>query len=833
MSQSRNSCSSSDEDIEGSWNGGEGGLLNGVAQKSNGACVGKMKHQQSRQEDEQQSIKGPLHLNDNAISTETPFQSALGQRIFCKYQQQLQSLPNCQPQQFKVPSQLPPNFLRLPSNLVQISSGWVDIKKVRQTILQSHFNHENTMSESPLMHDVNRTAQQCQTGIIHAKHPQIGLGMSLREYDGCIYVQAVLRNDGKRIDDFTINIDDGGPAYIAGMRPGDRLMGVNSSPFLRERCVSSVDGNMSIEGKSSSDQILKSVGDAISRASAPLVIHFQRERSERILSLIRQDATISTTRQTNMDTAGITKQQSTSIRQNGYHIESSTLQSKPAGPYIHPFAKALSKRSIIQPSQERIITQQLHVLTDRTRQWESKLSFRLRSSDYKLRPMLDPRDVEPTYYASFFTSGDDIPPFFSYRWAKSVRAYAPSTPMIEDWRAMRECEGVSPVRPPRHTSREAAVLADLYAGLDQDDADVQDLFLGERSSFSNGETMRRGGGVAYPRSERYFASAGREHAGDIVVPLVGVRKAICVRILNTFLDSRNRAAFSIWCYDVETGMEWWAPVRYHEDFRDLRSALISIDKSISEIPFPNLKWAGFGLAVSDAKESANSRELRRDQLETFLRRVIADVYRGPLHPYLAEIATHLQSFVGCDGVLSDDNSLSLALNHQVAISESTYGKRSPDEKSEPDRVARMHLKRSVQRYVYRIFLLPCIEKLVSQYVDATKQNMNTESTAVAGQTQNHKMTSSDVEKIRDFTDQMQGLILDGCVNDLTSISQRRDFAAINDFSNIDELLREAIREQIELEVYVPLRTTISKFLVCMFYNEDMEMKHKMKVRPAA
>lgn len=76
---------------------------------------------------------------------------------------------------------------------------------------------------------------------------------------------------------------------------------------------------------------------------------------------------------------------------------------------------------------------------------------------------------------------------------------------------------------------------------------------------------------------------------------------------------------------------------------------------------------------------------------------------------------------------------------------------------------------------------------------------------------------------------LSDLILEGCHGDLTLISQRRDFAAINDFSEIDSLLREAVREQIELEIYVPLRTTISKYLVCAFYNEDVEMKHKMKV----
>ena len=74
------------------------------------------------------------------------------------------------------------------------------------------------------------------------------------------------------------------------------------------------------------------------------------------------------------------------------------------------------------------------------------------------------------------------------------------------------------------------------------------------------------------------------------------------------------------------------------------------------------------------------------------------------------------------------------------------------------------------------------------------------------------------------------LILEGCSNDLTLITQRRDFAAVNDQTIIDDLVREAIREQIEIEVYVPLRTTISKYLVSSFYNEDAEMKHKMKVR---
>ncbi|KAL7512684.1 hypothetical protein ACHAXN_009732 [Cyclotella atomus] len=791
------------------------------------------------------SNNGPLHLNSSTASDAAPhqFQSALGQRISQEYTSQINALSKEEQRnlsRFRLDAkQLPsPDFLRLPSTLVKLNHGWVDIRLLEQNVLQQHAkfaNNTDSTSESPLMRDESQSSQRiihCTTTIVHDKDPKVGLGMSLREYQGCIYVQGVLARDGSRIDNFN-TATNGGPAYLAGMRPGDLLLGLNGVPFLKGRVVS-MDRNDASAVDATSEDILKSVGDAISKAAMPMVIHYQKQPDgQSVLTLLELDKKKV---QSRPNTAPAKQSQRLPSRQNENVQHTNDASPKPnKSPYIHPFAKALSQRSIIQPGyEEQVITQQIRVLCDRTRQWESKLSFRLRATDFKLRPQLDPRDVEPTYYASFFTDDKDAPPFFSYKYAKNVRSYTPSTPMIQDWRLTRDNDGgaVSPVRPPsRRMNREAAVLADLYAGLDQDDADVQDLFLGGRISSSS-ETIRQGGGgVAYPRSpERHFASLEREKANDIVVPLVGVRKAICVRILNSFLDSRNRTAFSIWCFDVESGYEWWAPVRYHEDFRDLRLALIKIDKSLADIPFPNLKWSGLGLGMTDAKESATNRESRRDQLECFLRSVFAEVYRGPLHPYLAEVAVHLQTFVGCDGVLTDDNESGLSLNHQVAISETTYGKRLPDSKSEPDSIARMHLKRSVQRYVYRLFLLPSVERLIARFVDETKQRLHSESTST-DQTSKHNGTTSSngVEKIREFIDQVQDLILEGCHGDLTLISQRRDFAAINDFSEIDSLLREAVREQIELEIYVPLRTTISKYLVCAFYNEDVEMKHKMKV----
>ncbi len=141
------------------------------------------------------------------------------------------------------------------------------------------------------------------------------------------------------------------------------------------------------------------------------------------------------------------------------------------------------------------------------------------------------------------------------------------------------------------------------------------------------------------------------------------------------------------------------------------------------------------------------------------------MYKGRLHPYLAEVAVHLQTFIGCDTVLSDDNDISLALSNQVAISEASYCTRPPDASSEQERNARLQLKRSIQRYVYRLFLLPSVESLVSHFIDAAKNKVVTETTAKSKRNQSNQLkvdkdnATEDVEKIREFIDSVQELIL--------------------------------------------------------------------------
>ena len=867
------------------------------------------------------------HNNDMTIPSsqqQQQFKSALGQRIYQSYQfnrrqQQQQKYNNdtiSTPQQPFMLSQhhLPTvEFLRLPSKLVRIEqpssqqqqqsyhdnttsniNEWVNMEELERHVLQSHLDFETTTSSSSLLMQDEEVAirnddgntnkgltssssssslltSECFSRILH-RHSRCGLGMSLREYDGCVYIQALLRLDGSRMEFGTAendpdeehvgsgnsryennnnNLNDQdakSPAYAAGLRPGDRLLGLNGRPFLkgikvpdlRSASVSSSD-HMAVDP----DDVLRSVGDAISSAKSPLVLHIQRERDARgVEELLLKLQSKSSRKVPMMQEKKRVVDSSSSSGHNAAHYNSPLEQRpkpKPKGPYIHPFAKALADRSIIQHGkEEQLLTQQIRIFTDRTRQWESKLSFRLRASDFTLRPQLDARDVEPSYYASFLTDDDPYPPFFDYKMAKSIRSYAPSTPMIQDWRVSRGFI-VSPARRTnRRISREAAVLADLYAGLDEDDARVQDLILGEtKGGVVSNSNNNDEGGVAYPSSEMQVERAMGD-ASDLYVPLVGVRKAVCVRILNSFLDNKNRTAFTIWCFDIESGVEWYAPARYFSDFKDLRNALMRIDKAIGDIPFPSFSWSlGFPGISSEANESESTKQARRQQLENFLRNLFASVYRGRLNPYLAEVAVHLQTFIGCDTILTNNgDTANLTLDNQVAINEISYGKRTPDSKSEQDSNARMHLKRSIQRYVYRLFLLPSVEKLVTHFVDTARQKVASEAVNF-GPTKrqsvqfnvNKDVATADVEKIRDFIDQLQELIIDGCHEDFMSISQRRDFASlVDDVDNSirDELFREAVREQVELEVYVPLRSTISKYLVYAWFNEDMEMKHKMK-----
>ena len=317
--------------------------------------------------------------------------------------------------------------------------------------------------------------------------------------------------------------------------------------------------------------------------------------------------------------------------------------------------------------------------------------------------------------------------------------------------------------------------------------------------------------------------------GEICIPLIGVRKALCVRIVNSFVDE-TRTAYTIWVFDVESGREWYAPVRYQLDFQDLRSAALPLCPSLAYLPFPQIAWKVFGRDKAEAEEI---REVKCRQLEYFLRKLCGMLYTDALHPVISDIAMHLQSFLGCDG--ADAN---LRLQSQITLNEAMMRQMPDVSHSGLQMKVRLLLKRSIQRYVYRLFLLEQLQKVVNDFVDATRERgpklRDIEIIEAQGRNKLKQRAMGDLEIIQTFLDQLQNIIVEGCRSDFHSICQRRDFVALRPLmegsqgdSYIDRVIREAVREQIEIEVYVPLRGVVSRLLVNGWRHDDMEIHFKM------
>jgi hypothetical protein len=94
----------------------------------------------------------------------------------------------------------------------------------------------------------------------------------------------------------------------------------------------------------------------------------------------------------------------------------------------------------------------------------------------------------------------------------------------------------------------------------------------------------------------------------------------------------------------------------------------------------------------------------------------------------------------------------------------------------------------------------------------------------------------DLGQIQSFLDKIQDLIIDGCMDDFNAIAQHPENQAIHGMLHgsqrrvgyWDSIVREAVREQVEIEVYVPLRSVVSRWLVNGWRHEDMEVHFRMK-----
>ena len=303
-----------------------------------------------------------------------------------------------------------------------------------------------------------------------------------------------------------------------------------------------------------------------------------------------------------------------------------------------------------------------------------------------------------------------------------------------------------------------------------------------------------------------------------------IAKALSVRIVDSFLDD-EKLAYTIWVYNVEKREEWYAPIRYTHDFSELREATSRMSKSVERIDFPSSGWFS-SLATTEASESQSSREARCFRLEAFLRELFKAIYLHPLTPNSAEIALYVQTFLGVDS----------CTERLIHFSPNYY---------DIDTVPLSHilgqdtmqcrLLIAVQLYTYRIFLLGAMSRLVSVFIGDMRRRFGSSIIMRDGLEIMKATVLNALKGVKSFLFQIQTLILDGCINDLREIASHSEYLIILDASkgehqsSEETFFLEAIRSQVEVEVYIPLRTSISKDLTNLWRYDDIEILRKIKV----
>ena len=150
----------------------------------------------------------------------------------------------------------------------------------------------------------------------------------------------------------------------------------------------------------------------------------------------------------------------------------------------------------------------------------------------------------------------------------------------------------------------------------------------------------------------------------------------------------------------------------------------------------------------------------------------------------------------------------------------------------------------MQLYTGRVLLLPVLDALVNAFIANVKLHLPTTAQLIAlvkGNDRKSLKSKVDVQmrELRLFLDRMHALIAGGCDEDLRAIAGRGEYAAPKIEGGAAQSQQQpqqqqqraeiwdGVRRQLEVEVYVPLRSALSMVLVNAFRIEDLEVKKKM------
>jgi hypothetical protein len=524
------------------------------------------------------------------------------------------------------------------------------------------------------------------------------------------------------------------------------------------------------------------------------------------------------------------------------HPQAAQQQVVPKKRANHPFATVLREKKLLtsynEGEEERQITALLHRFTVRARQWETKSSFRLNGVG-NVRDIYDARNLPAwaasEHYAPTGTAGQTNESSVVAAFPL-LRPFTPSTPTMrvrpeyfQEQQSFMEAGDASIHGNSDHPSVRSGEdsPSNSKSSFPLVTADRESSILQFPALKANSHS-RNGGGGHHRRIDKRQQTINSDD-DESYIPLTGCRKALCIRIVNYFVDG-DKVAYTIWVYDAESECEWYAPVRYLRDFKELHQSTTKIAPSIGRCyPFPGVSnnpipgWAR--LKRGDANESESQKEHKCQQLEGFLRFLSGWIYTtSDLNERAAEVAVHLQSFLGCDSHLAEDSDLDYhgVVSKGSAAKQGSGGSNSNQnsEKEDIKHATRIMLRRAIQRYTCRLFLLPALQKIVNHFVSETRAQHASSATMMSSAGGRKQAISSigvmDSEQIKDnvlksldhfkkFLDELQSTILEGCRGDLIGICSHRDYAVLNlcvelekDDTVRDAIINEGLREQLEI-----------------------------------
>jgi hypothetical protein len=359
--------------------------------------------------------------------------------------------------------------------------------------------------------------------------------------------------------------------------------------------------------------------------------------------------------------------------------------------------------------------------------------------------------------------------------------------------------------------------------------------------------------------------------------------ALSVRVVNVFVDPEQERAYTLWVHDVAAGMEWYAPIRYDRDFRDLRNALLSCaaaktkcNRAIQSIPFPinislsasasskNGTW-GSMIFASRRRPQPKSGSASSPSSPTSLYPGDIDVMARQLEYFLRSICAILQiEIIATNQIPMDESSIM----EMAILLQSFLGFHDPQQQQQQQQTrnqipqyiginkddkknvqnSRTRLQRRIRLYTYRVLLtVDEIRQGLDDFVDVMRTQgpkwhdlEELEAKGILKQQANQYL-----QRLQTFLDQWQDMIMEGCQEDFREMASQSEFsplptlvdnhpsASTSGSGGADadfwaRLVREAVREQVELEVYVPLRSVVSRWLVHGWRHEDMEVSFKIK-----